>query len=129
MSSDYLLDTSVLIEVIKQNPTVQRQLASAGNLYVATVALGELFYGAKHSLHPEKGKSDVVTISQAMTLLAPDAATAEIYGDLKHELRVAGQMIPDNGLWIAATARQYGLTLATRDAHFSRLAGLAVESW
>jgi len=27
--------------------------------------------------------------------------------------------MPDNDLWIAATAIQYGVTLAARDAHFT----------
>lgn len=40
-----------------------------------------------------------------------------------------GLLIPDNDIWIAATAAQYGLTLAARDAHFKRISGLSVEMW
>jgi predicted nucleic acid-binding protein len=36
---------------------------------------------------------------------------------------------PDNDLWIAALARQYSLTLASRDAHFRDVDGLNVEEW
>ena len=38
-------------------------------------------------------------------------------------------MLPDNDLWIAATAIQYGLTLAARDHHFTWIAGLMLEQW
>ena len=33
-----------------------------------------------------------------------DEAVARQYGTLKHTLELAGQPIPDNDLWIAATA-------------------------
>ncbi len=38
-------------------------------------------------------------------------------------------MLPDNDLWIAATAMQYGLTLVARDQHFTWIAGLTLEQW
>jgi tRNA(fMet)-specific endonuclease VapC len=38
-------------------------------------------------------------------------------------------MIPENDLWISATAMQYQLVVATRDAHFNRVAGLQVDMW
>ena len=64
-----------------------------------------------------------------MTILSADETTADIYSDIKHDLAGRGQMVPDNDIWIAATAMQYGLTLASRDAHFTRVAGLAQEQW
>jgi tRNA(fMet)-specific endonuclease VapC len=38
-------------------------------------------------------------------------------------------VIPDNDLWIAATARQHELTLVSRDSHFSEIPDLYQESW
>jgi predicted nucleic acid-binding protein len=51
------------------------------------------------------------------------------YGRIKHELRAKDYTMPDYVLWIAATAIQYGLTLAARDIHFDWIAGLNVEQW
>lgn len=58
-----------------------------------------------------------------------DGATAERFADIKHDLRVKGQMVLDNDVWIAATAMRYGPTLAARDAHFARVVGLTYEQW
>ncbi|HEX6798062.1 MAG TPA: PIN domain-containing protein [Ktedonobacterales bacterium] len=58
-----------------------------------------------------------------------DSTTADLYGDMRHDLAARGLLIPDNDTWIAATAVQYGLTLARRDAHFTRIAGLHAELW
>jgi tRNA(fMet)-specific endonuclease VapC len=55
--------------------------------------------------------------------------TAEIYGTIKADLEIKGQPIPDNDLWIAATALEYGLSLASRDQHFQRVPGLSVLPW
>jgi tRNA(fMet)-specific endonuclease VapC len=127
--TNYLLDTSVLIDLIGQRPGIQHRLAQAGDLYYSVTVLGELLYGAAHSINPAKSRSDIDAIIQIMTLLAHDARTAEFYADIKHDLRLKGQMIPDNDLWIAATALQAGLTLAARDTHFARVAGLPFEHW
>jgi tRNA(fMet)-specific endonuclease VapC len=126
---DYLLDTSVLVEIIDRNAAVQSHLTIANDLYISAVVLGELLYGAQHSANPVKGVAEVEALSQTMGVLTVDGVTASIYGVIKHELRQQGQMIPENDIWISATARQYGLTLATRDMHFNRIANLLVEQW
>jgi predicted nucleic acid-binding protein len=41
----------------------------------------------------------------------------------------AGYRIPLHDTWIAAVAKQYGLTVATRDAHFDHVLGITVERW
>lgn len=40
-------------------------------------------------------------------------------------LRRKGRPSPSNDLWIAASALQHGLVLATRDEHFEAIEGLA----
>lgn len=37
--------------------------------------------------------------------------------------------MPDNDIWIAATAIQYDITLAARADHFNWIDGLKVEQW
>ena len=48
---------------------------------------------------------------------------------VKNRLREVGRPIPDNDVWIAATARSHDLVLVTRDAHFASVEGLTQESW
>jgi len=48
---------------------------------------------------------------------------------LKAEQRTKGLPIPENDLWIAASARQHNLVLVTRDHHFDQVAGLSTEVW
>ncbi|HYX24501.1 MAG TPA: PIN domain-containing protein [Thermoanaerobaculia bacterium] len=48
---------------------------------------------------------------------------------MKTLLRRKGRPIPENDLWIAASARRHGLTLASRDSHFEHVEGLGLEVW
>ena len=131
MSTSYLLDSSVLVLLLKQDPTISQRLVEIGKgaFNVSTVALGELYYGAEHSIFVEKSRADVDALTRTMTVLVADHATARKYGLLKHEQRTRGLMLPDNDLWIAATAFQYGLTLVARDQHFTWITGLTLEQW
>ncbi len=129
MSISYLLDSSVLVLSLKQDKAIHQFLARAAALYVSTVALGEIYYGAEHSVHVKRSLAEVDKLAQTLTVLNADSATARIYGYIKHEQRNKGLMLPDNDLWIAATAIQYGLTLAARDHHFTWIARLTLEQW
>lgn len=67
---------------------------------------------------------------KALYLLLPcDAETAAIYSRVRTELQCAGNLLPENDLWIAATALPHDLILAIRDQHFSRIAALTLEQW
>ena len=64
-----------------------------------------------------------------VSVIIPDQETAEIYGREKARLRQTGRMIPENDLWIAATALQLDLPLVTRDAHFAQINGVELVGW
>lgn len=62
-------------------------------------------------------------------VLACDTDTARHYGYIKDHLRAKGNPIPENDIWIAALAKQYHLTLISRDQHFSVIKEIKVEQW
>ena len=62
-------------------------------------------------------------------VLTITSETSRIYADIRYELRLAGQPIPENDLWIAALARQHGLSVLSKDAHFDQVAGLGRVGW
>jgi tRNA(fMet)-specific endonuclease VapC len=61
-------------------------------------------------------------------VLPLDVATVSRYGVLKAALQKKGRPIPENDLWIAASAVQH-LILATRDRHFEQVDSLQMETW
>ncbi|MFH7327123.1 PIN domain-containing protein, partial [Desulfurivibrio sp. C05AmB] len=62
--------------------------------------------------------------SPRVELLPVEEETAEFYAQIFADLKLRGRPIPTNDLWIAASAMQHGLALATYDDHFSSVSGL-----
>ncbi|MDW8140870.1 MAG: PIN domain-containing protein [Candidatus Bipolaricaulota bacterium] len=60
-------------------------------------------------------------------MLEVKASTALIYAQIRLELKQKVKPIPENDLWIAALCLEHTISLATEDAHFSEINGLAVE--
>ena len=130
----YLFDTNIIIEIIRQNQLIVakiKQLQQVNATYtISSVTVGELFYGAYHSKRDvEEALQQVIAITQSTTVISCNRETGKQYGEIKELLRVKGNMIPDNDIWIAATSLQYNLTLVTRDAHFSHIEHISIEQW
>ena len=52
---------------------------------------------------------------------------AQMYGKVKSELKAKGRPIPENDIWIAATALAAKLSLVTADSDFEHVDGLLLE--
>jgi tRNA(fMet)-specific endonuclease VapC len=125
----FVLDTSVVVAVLRRVPGLKERLRSAEELWVPLIALGELEYGANLASPPEHQRAAVQAFMQGAKLLLPTAHTAGHYGRIKFALKSAGTLIPENDLWIAALAVEHGWPLVTRDAHFTLVPGLSVLDW
>jgi tRNA(fMet)-specific endonuclease VapC len=101
----------------------------AGSLFVPIIVLGELRFGAWKSGRVEENLRKIEAFAAASDVLPCDEATARLYGDVKADLRRKGRPIPENDIWISATALQHDLTIATRDPHFDHVEGLRTERW
>ena len=88
-----------------------------------------MLYGALHSKNVEQNLERLRTFADSIGFLVCDAQTSEHYGELKSSLRRQGTPIPENDLWIAASAVQHSLTLVSRDVHFDSIPDLELERW
>ena len=126
----YVLDSSVFIRSLRGDLAMSARIAGASQVYVPSIVLGELYYGAYGSpTRPDAAVADVEAIEKAVAVLISDAMTARIYARIKLDLKRRGLTMPDNDLWIAAIAIQYNVTLAAHDAHFDWISGLRIEQW
>ncbi len=98
-------------------------------IFVNIVVLGELYYGAERSERLEENLARIETVEATVAVLTCDRDTARHYGRIKSRLKEKGKPIPENDIWIAATARQYGLTVVTRDSHFAEIDDFDSEVW
>lgn len=129
MAGRLLLDTSVVVDLFAGDAAVQRVLAYANEVFVPSVVLGELFYGARRSARPEQNLTQVDAFAAASTVLTCDAETARRYGEIKNRLRTKGRPLPENDIWVAAVALQHDLLLVARDAHFHEVEDVSLLEW
>jgi tRNA(fMet)-specific endonuclease VapC len=129
MPGRVLLDTNIVIALFAGEERVRDRVAQAQEVFLPCTVPGELYYGARKSRHAAANPARINEFATAAAVLACDATTAQCYGQTKDGLRSKGSPIPENDVWIAAVARQYGLPLATRDEHFNVVDGLVVENW
>lgn len=124
-----LLDTSVVVTLLRGDLEVCRRVAEAAEVFLPCIVAGELFYGARQSRNERLSLAAVEKFLDGATVLACDVDTAREYAAIKAALRAKGQPIPENDIWIAALARQHGLVLVTADQHFRHIDLVTIETW
>ena len=127
MNGKYLLDTNIIIALFAGDAAVQQRLREAGQVFISSIALGELYYGAQKSMRVRDNVRRIDEFALSAPILGCDHDTE--YGRIKNRLRARGRPIPENDIWIAAQARQHRLVLVARDDHFLEVDELVLESW
>ena len=129
MSGRYLLDTNIVIALFANDAAVVEQIRDAEELFIPSVVIGELYYGARRSGRVETNLGRVDDFATQSMVLCCDVGSAQRYGEVKDELRKKGRPIPENDLWVAGLALQHDLTLVSRDQHFAQVPSLSIEAW
>ena len=129
MSGSNLLDTNIVIALFAQDLAVVEHLDKAEEVFIPSIVLGELYFGARKSGRVKENLARIDEFAVSNVVLGCDTETARYYGEIKNSLREKGRPIPENDVWIAAIALQYDLILISRDAHFGEVDNLKVESW
>ena len=131
----YLLDTNILIYLIKNQPPAVGQridaLPDQDGLGMSFITWAELLKGAERSMR----KADVLRRLEALALQVPvrypsNPAICRHYAEQATRLKDAGTPIGANDLWIACHALAEDATLVTHNLReFTRVSGLRVEDW
>lgn len=129
MSGEVLLDTNIVIALFAKDSAVEMALSQSVNVFVPSIVLGELRYGASKSVQVLANMARIDQFTLAVKVLPVDEVTAEHYGRIKSALQAKGRPLPENDIWIAAIAQQRQLMLISRDAHFSEIDNLSVTRW
>ncbi len=124
-----LLDTNAVIAFINQSAPINAITSPNIIIYIASITLGELRFGAYKSSQVNSNLARVDKFADGRIVLACDALTADYYAKIRNQLRIKGRPIPQNDAWIAALAMQHSLILVTRDQHFEPIDALRLEKW
>ncbi len=129
MTGRYLLDTNVAIAILEKEIDLESLRSEGREIFLSSTVLGELFFGAEKSQRIEENLTRIRYLALRCPILPCDRETAQHYGAVKFSLQKKGRPIPENDIWIAASARQHELTLVSRDGHFKYVENLVFEAW
>jgi tRNA(fMet)-specific endonuclease VapC len=131
----YLLDTNILIYLIKNHPPAIAQridvLADDDQLCMSFITWAELLKGAERSTRKPEVLRRLDMLARQVTVIYPTgAAICRHYAEQFTRLKEAGTPIGANDLWIACHALAEDATLVTHNTReFQRIVGLRVEDW
>lgn len=122
----YLIDTTVYSHARRGSQWAADLLEESEHLGISTISIGELVAGFKVGSKIEKNRKILYEfLDEPRVQIYPvSERTAEFYGEIYKNLRKQGAPIPTNDMWIAATAQEHGLVLASHDRHFEAIPGL-----
>ena len=129
----YYLDTCVCVEFLRGRLRYGYQFmrqARSSEFKIPAIVAAELWYGAAHSMDPERQKRIVSVFLEAFEVVPFDFTCAKAYGELRQKLGAEGQLIGDRDMMIAAAALVHEATLITSNTkEFKRVPNLQLEEW
>lgn len=128
----YLLDTNIVIYVLKRRPIEVLSVfnANASRMAISSITLAELMHGAEKSFRVTENLMAIEDFCSRLDVLPYGSKAAQHYGAIRAQLEKLGRPIGVNDLHIAAHARSEGLVLVTNNtAEFDRVPALEVENW
>jgi len=128
----YLLDTNIVIYVIKKRPLEIMQTFNkhSGRMAISSITLAELFHGAEKSSRCAENLTVIDDFTSRLEVLPYTPKAAQHYGSIRAALERNGETIGVNDLHIAAHARSEGLALVTNNLReFERVPALETENW
>lgn len=88
MNGRFLLDTNIVIALLAEESVILQHLKKSIEVFVASIVLGELYFGAQKSQKKEKNVEIINEFANECTVLFCDDSTAWYYGQIKNQLKI-----------------------------------------
>lgn len=135
MSLIYMLDTNVIVDLMRKTPRREVILASMrkyepSNFCISAITFAELASGVEKTNNPYLSKIGVSLALTGIEILDFKQEDAELYGQVRARLERKGRPIGAMDTLIASHALSQGLIIVTHNVRdFSRVDGLEIEDW
>lgn len=128
--SRVLIDTNIYSNAMRGEAGAIEIMRSYDEIYFSPIVIGELLAGFKGGSQEQRNTKQLHSfLAQARVKpLSLGESTAQFYAMIFNDLKSRGTPLPTHDLWIAASAMEHGVPLATRDKHFQKIPGLLLVS-
>ena len=121
-----ILDTNAYAGLLAGDQDVLSAISAAEIFYMYVFVLGELHAGFAGGAKKRENKDTLqrFLMKPSVKILNATTETAEVFGQVKFNLKRSGNPLPINDVWIAAHALETGSVVVTYDTHFESIPGL-----
>lgn len=122
------VDTNVLIRILDRDHTPPKEFLKYDELLIAPIVIGEYQAGLALLQRRQRMLDKLLAYlrKSSVRVVPVTERTAEMYAKVYQALRAQGRPIPQNDMWIAASALEHGADIATHDEHFKLVPMLTV---
>jgi tRNA(fMet)-specific endonuclease VapC len=129
----YVLDTNICIYIINNRPrkVVEKiKTFKPSQIKLSAISIGELEYGVSKSKNREKNRIALIDFISAFDILSFGDNDAEVFGLLRADLELRGEVIGSYDMQIASQAITNDLILVTNNIkEFKRIKELRLDNW
>ena len=122
------VDTNVLIRILDRDHTPPKEFLKYDELLISSIVIGEYHAGLALLQRRQRMLDKLLAYlrKSSVRVVPVTERTAEMYAKVYQALRAQGRPIPQNDMWIAASALEHGADIATHDEHFKLVPMLTV---
>lgn len=121
-----LLDTNAYSALMAGRTEVADWVRRSERVLLSTIVIGELLFGFRNGNQFNKNYAlmDSFLSNPFVELVPVTFTTADRFARIAAALKVKGQPLPSNDIWIAAHTLETGADLLSYDRHFDAIEGL-----
>ncbi len=121
-----LLDTDAYSNLLRGDHNVLDSLSKADIVYMSIFVIAELYTGFKGGSKEKENKNIMQAFidKPTVSIIEGSLETSEIFSEIKHILKLSGNPLPINDIWIASHVKETGAVLVTYDEHYKLIPGL-----
>lgn len=124
-----IIDTNALSAFFEGDKAIVSLLASADEVCLPVIVIGEYRYGLRGSKLRKKLEPQLMSFAKSCTVLCVLESTTSFYATVRQGLKKQGTPIPENDVWIAALALEYSLPVLSKDRHFEGVKTIDRVEW
>jgi len=128
-----IMDSDHCVAILRAQLDLTGRVVPDEELGITAISVGELVHGATKSQRAADNLARLDVLLAALTILPYDEWAARIFGQIKAQLELSGEVISELDLQIASIALDQNAALVTHNQkHFSRLTnltGLVLDDW
>ena len=124
-----IVDAGAVSAILAGYESIKPVVSTGAMLAIPVIVIGEYRYALVDAPKEREIERAFDRLIRSMHVLTVDERTAHYYADVRRRRTGRARSLSENGIWIAALARQYELPILSRESYFDDIPGARRIGW